>query len=278
MQEFSSLFSDPKDSFGLHRATTLSDLGHNLVSSLRSERKVFECRQSYDSFFPGHWMCTWDEFKDIDMVKTGSRILSEPLSDVSRGLLAEGVDIKTLAASFDPVVGDRRQELVFIGAPADEAAISAALDACLVTDEEWEKFKSGEPMEEKDPFDDWITFDEDEEEEDDEEPVVEEKIEAPKPEKKVKGKTSANQVEKVPKGKSEKKSAQKKESKPAKSSEKHEEVKKKGEKATKKQIQPKEDPKDQKSSAKVGNKSTKAVEKRKAESSEAAKGKKVAKK
>lgn len=34
---------------------------------------------------------------------------------------------------FDPIWGDRRQEIVFIGCdPMDEAAISRQLDACLV--------------------------------------------------------------------------------------------------------------------------------------------------
>jgi hypothetical protein len=33
--------------------------------------------------------------------------------------------------------GDRRQELVFIGIGMDEHRLRAALDACLLTNEEW---------------------------------------------------------------------------------------------------------------------------------------------
>jgi len=38
---------------------------------------------------------------------------------------------------FDEVVGDRRQELVFIGIGLDEAALRTRLDACLLSDAEW---------------------------------------------------------------------------------------------------------------------------------------------
>ena len=43
-----------------------------------------------------------------------------------------------LEQRWDPLVGDRMTELVFIGIDMDEAAIRAALDACALTAEEIE--------------------------------------------------------------------------------------------------------------------------------------------
>ena len=42
-----------------------------------------------------------------------------------------------MARNWDDVWGDRRQELVFIGAGMDEAALRAALDAALVAETEF---------------------------------------------------------------------------------------------------------------------------------------------
>lgn len=49
----------------------------------------------------------------------------------------------TVLADFDPqgVWGDRRQEIVFIGAGMDKEAICAQLDAALLTDNEMEQYK-----------------------------------------------------------------------------------------------------------------------------------------
>jgi hypothetical protein len=43
-----------------------------------------------------------------------------------------------LSAEWDPVYGDRKQELVFIGIGLEKEALSASLDDCLLSDEELE--------------------------------------------------------------------------------------------------------------------------------------------
>lgn len=42
---------------------------------------------------------------------------------------------EVIRQSFRPVYGDRRQEIVFIGTQLQQAALTAALDACLLTSE-----------------------------------------------------------------------------------------------------------------------------------------------
>jgi G3E family GTPase len=61
---------------------------------------------------------------------------------------------EAIARSYDPVWGDRRQEIVFIGAdPMEEADIRRRLDACLVEDEAFEPARWANLP---DPFPLWI--------------------------------------------------------------------------------------------------------------------------
>ena len=45
-----------------------------------------------------------------------------------------------ILSDFGDKYGDRRQEIVFIGIGMDQPAIEAALDGCLLSDEEMQKY------------------------------------------------------------------------------------------------------------------------------------------
>ncbi len=60
-----------------------------------------------------------------------------------------------IAKHWDKVYGDRRQEIVFIGAAMDEAAIRGALDACLVGDADAREMRTSAWRKLTDPFPAW---------------------------------------------------------------------------------------------------------------------------
>jgi len=62
---------------------------------------------------------------------------------------------ESIAKHWDPAFGDRRQELVFIGSGMDEAAMRAALDACLVGPDEAPVFEPRRWARLSDPFPVW---------------------------------------------------------------------------------------------------------------------------
>jgi G3E family GTPase len=73
----------------------------------------------------------------FELKNVGTWWASADVATLPGGKLPDAV-----AADFDGEFGDRRQEIVFIGVRMEEAAITAALDECLLSDEEVEKYRA----------------------------------------------------------------------------------------------------------------------------------------
>lgn len=99
------------------------------------------------------WVGVWSQAGGAGVLQGGGRWYATVPRD------EWGVDDEErtrLETIWDPVYGDRQQELVVIGQHVDQAALSRRLDACLLTDAElslgaeaWTSFP--------DPFPDWLS-------------------------------------------------------------------------------------------------------------------------
>ncbi len=75
----------------------------------------------------------------------GLSVMLEPLALWYASTPEDEWDLETdaeraeLEARWDPLLGDRQTEIVFIGIDMDEAAIRSRLDACILTGQEFEK-------------------------------------------------------------------------------------------------------------------------------------------
>jgi G3E family GTPase len=84
----------------------------------------------------GHWWASRERVRHNRLEHGfGERDLRTPAPGPSE--VADAAQRGAIAAIWDPVHGDRRQELVLIGIELDEARVRADLDACLLSDEEW---------------------------------------------------------------------------------------------------------------------------------------------
>lgn len=83
----------------------------------------------------------------------GLSVMLEPLASWYASTPKDEWDLETdeeraeLEARWDPLLGDRQTEIVFIGIDMDEAAIRSRLDECILTGREFEK-----------GFDKWLKF------------------------------------------------------------------------------------------------------------------------
>ncbi|MDG1266607.1 MAG: GTP-binding protein, partial [Ilumatobacter sp.] len=89
------------------------------------------------------WLATRPDVQAL-WSQAGLSILLEPVAPWYAAMAEDDWDLETdeeradLEARWDPIVGDRQTELVFIGIDMDEAAIRERLDRCVLTGAEFE--------------------------------------------------------------------------------------------------------------------------------------------
>ena len=99
------------------------------------------------------WIGIWSQAGGAGVLQGGGRWYATIPRDEWE---VDDEERKRLETIWDPVHGDRQQEVVVIGQNVDQAALSRRLDACLLTDAElglgaegWTSFS--------DPFPDWLS-------------------------------------------------------------------------------------------------------------------------
>lgn len=82
------------------------------------------------------WIGIWSQAGGVGAMQGGGRwYAAMPKHEWN----VDAEDERRLEALWDPVYGDRQQELVVIGQHIDEAALTRMLDECLLTDNEWQR-------------------------------------------------------------------------------------------------------------------------------------------
>lgn len=119
----------------------------SVVSEL--DKRFKNMCDKYGHIFRSKGFC-WIAGRDTNIggwAHSGRLVLIHPMApwyatlpEVEWGV-EEEADIQNIRAKFDGAYGDRRQEIVFIGIGLNQAAISEALDQCLLTDIEMKRYR-----------------------------------------------------------------------------------------------------------------------------------------
>jgi G3E family GTPase len=142
---------------------------YGVRSFVYREKRPFEPAKFYrflNSLWPGvirakghFWLATRPDWVG-ELSQAGALVRHQPLgfwwTAVPKERWPKDAElVRRIADLWDPVYGDRRQEIVFIGAHMNEAAIRAHLDDCLVAESSEKAAARMEWLKLPDPFPAW---------------------------------------------------------------------------------------------------------------------------